>query len=652
MGRLDTRLNFANGQPVPDRSAAFDYTHDAGDRRAAVTRADGSRIDYAYDPIGQVTGAVGVFDGGLTNRAYRFSYDYDPAGNPLERTRNGARREFVSNQLNQLTSATAAAAVDVSGRFDGPIASVAVNTTPGAFLGDRWWAEQVSIVPGTNQLAAVITPPSAPAQTNTLSILNAPAEAFTYDLNGCMTSSGSCTNTWDEENRLIETAPVNPAPGALKVVNQYDPLSRRTVKQVFTFTPPAQWTLVREHRFTWIDWLLVREYITDMPQGLPPLQTVRDYVWGVDLSGTLQGAGAVGGLLAVAATTPANPQPAVYYPAYDGNGNVHSATDAAGATVASFEYDPFGNLLSADGPAAAQIPFRFSTKYTDAETRLVYYGYRFYAPEIGRWPNRDPMGERGGVNTYNAIGNNAIKFFDYLGLKILWMLEYSYFQEMAWMKYAPQLIRDSETLNNSKPTLASRSDLLKRAEAQMRGRFDGIDKQIAKVTNNSTDLDLKIVLVKSLEDMKAVARESNEGDHIVFEGHSFGTGLLFGREIDVMSDPSVEHVVYSGKQTDYYYENPEFEAMLSAFKGKCLDFTWLTCDTSDAQAKRIQELTGAKSVYFFPDLRARDATRADAWGVTIPNSFDTASPRWDPLANDFLGAGGKVYVPEAPEILP
>jgi YD repeat-containing protein len=381
MGRLDTRQNFANGQPVPDRSALFDYAHDAGDRRASVARADGSRIDYAYDPVGQVTGAVGVYDGGLTNRAYRFSYDYDPAGNPLERTRNGARREFVSNNLNQLTSATSADAVDVSGRFDGPIASVSVNSTPGAFLGDRWWAEQVSIAPGTNQLAAVITPPAAPAQTNTLSVVNAPRRGVPVRpqrLHDLLRRLDQHLGRGKPPDRNRPRQPRPRRPQSRQPVRH--PLSRRTVKQVFVCTAPGQWTLVREHRFTWIDWLMVREYVTDMPQGLPPLQTVRDYVWGVDLSGTLQGAGAVGGLLAVVSTTAANPQPAVYYPGYDGNGNVCSATDAAGALAAAFEYDPFGNLLSAEGPAAAQIPFRFSTKYTDAETRLVYYGFRFCAP--------------------------------------------------------------------------------------------------------------------------------------------------------------------------------------------------------------------------------------------------------------------------------
>lgn len=38
-----------------------------------------------------------------------------------------------------------------------------------------------------------------------------------------------------------------------------------------------------------------------------------------------------------------------------------------------------------------------STKYTDDETGLVYYGYRYYAPELGRWLTRDPVDELGAM---------------------------------------------------------------------------------------------------------------------------------------------------------------------------------------------------------------------------------------------------------------
>jgi len=61
-------------------------------------------------------------------------------------------------------------------------------------------------------------------------------------------------------------------------------------------------------------------------------------------------------------------------------------------------------------------PFRFSTKWTDAESGLVCYGYRYYNPSAGRWPNRDPIEERGGINLYAMVGNNPIGFIDRLGL--------------------------------------------------------------------------------------------------------------------------------------------------------------------------------------------------------------------------------------------
>ena len=38
-------------------------------------------------------------------------------------------------------------------------------------------------------------------------------------------------------------------------------------------------------------------------------------------------------------------------------------------------------------------PFRFSTKYQDDETDLLYYGYRYYNASTGRWLSRDPIGE-------------------------------------------------------------------------------------------------------------------------------------------------------------------------------------------------------------------------------------------------------------------
>jgi RHS repeat-associated protein len=46
-----------------------------------------------------------------------------------------------------------------------------------------------------------------------------------------------------------------------------------------------------------------------------------------------------------------------------------------------------------------------------------YYGYRYYDPVTGRWPSRDPIGERGGLNLYGMVGNDGVGMWDYLGLR-------------------------------------------------------------------------------------------------------------------------------------------------------------------------------------------------------------------------------------------
>ena len=133
------------------------------------------------------------------------------------------------------------------------------------------------------------------------------------------------------------------------------------------------------------------------------------YFWGRDLSGTLQGAGGVGGLLYLTVNG------AAYVPFYDGNGNVTRYCDANGNTAATYRYDAFDRTVSRSGPLADVFRHRFSTKYHDAETHLYYYGYRFYAPALMRWLNRDPIGEQGGENLYAFCKNNSITDFDIQG---------------------------------------------------------------------------------------------------------------------------------------------------------------------------------------------------------------------------------------------
>ena len=150
------------------------------------------------------------------------------------------------------------------------------------------------------------------------------------------------------------------------------------------------------------------------------------YVWGEDLSGSLQGAGGIGGLLssvqAGSLTKNEAPRTTNFFQ-YDSNGNVFLLTDSQGRESARYAYDAFGKTLTAAGPAAQMNRYRFSTKPVEEGSGLVYYGYRYYDPVTGRWPSRDPIEERGGVNLYGMVGNKGVDGVDRLGLSNLYDME-------------------------------------------------------------------------------------------------------------------------------------------------------------------------------------------------------------------------------------
>jgi len=77
-----------------------------------------------------------------------------------------------------------------------------------------------------------------------------------------------------------------------------------------------------------------------------------------------------------------------------------------GTVSARYEYGPFGEPIRETGTFARSNPFRWSTKYWDLETALVYYGYRYYSPGLGRWISRDPIEELDVTNPYVFVRNS------------------------------------------------------------------------------------------------------------------------------------------------------------------------------------------------------------------------------------------------------
>ena len=228
-------------------------------------------------------------------------------------------------------------------------------------------------------------------------------EAFQYDADGNLTNDGRWQYIWDGENRLVQMI-VNTNVGPQYTLNfAYDPNGRRIQK--VSSTNGVTFTTLN---FLYDGWNLV----AGLSSTLTPVNT---FMWGSDLSGTMQGAGGVGGLLETSysgGSTTTN-----CFPAFDGNGNVMGLVNSVdGTVIAEYDYGPFGEVIRSTGPMAKANPFRFSTKYQDDESDLLYYGYRYYKPSTGTWVSRDPAQEDGGDNLYAFVGDDAINHGDISGL--------------------------------------------------------------------------------------------------------------------------------------------------------------------------------------------------------------------------------------------
>jgi len=101
---------------------------------------------------------------------------------------------------------------------------------------------------------------------------------------------------------------------------------------------------------------------------------------------------------------------------YDGTGHVCALTDINKNLLATYQYSPFGEKISATGSYANSNPWRYQTKYLDEETGLYYFGHRYYDPITGLFLSRDKLGEDEDLHLYRMTGNDPINFVDRFGL--------------------------------------------------------------------------------------------------------------------------------------------------------------------------------------------------------------------------------------------
>ena len=395
---LNRLTQISNTGGTGSTQASFSYTYNEANQRVRVDLADGSLWVYEYDFQGQVISGKRYWWDGTPVAGQQFEYGFDDIGNRKVARRGGDEngwnlREslYGVNVLNQYTNQTVQGFADVVG--------VALATKPVYVNGQmasrkgEYFRRELSVnnVGGPVWLGVTVTSPGEPTVTGNLFVPRTP-EVFTHDLDGNLTSDGRWTYTWDGENRLLRVQSRSDTPqGSWRRVEwQYDALGRRIRQTTRSWLVQSNLWVVTEDVRMVSDPLLFGRHVIELNASNNAL--VRSYVWGLDLSETMDGAGGVGGLLWVSNfKSPIG----THFVGYDGNGNVVALVSAtSGSETARYEYGPFGEALRVTGSAANQNPFRFSTKRTCNTTDLVLYEYRAYNPVLGRWLSRDPIDER------------------------------------------------------------------------------------------------------------------------------------------------------------------------------------------------------------------------------------------------------------------
>jgi RHS repeat-associated protein len=192
---------------------------------------------------------------------------------------------------------------------------------------------------------------------------------------------------------------------------QYDGLGRRIRQTTLNWLVQSnQWVVTEDLKFV-SDRLLYGRHVVDL--NASNNVALRTYVWGLDLSETMDGAGGVGGLLWVTLHTGSGPTAGTHFCAYDGNGNVVALASASdGSATGRYEYGPFGEPIGLSGPAAANNPFRFSTKRTCNTTDLILYEYRAHSSSAGWRLSREPIEENYANNIYDLPTNDPLDYVD------------------------------------------------------------------------------------------------------------------------------------------------------------------------------------------------------------------------------------------------
>jgi RHS repeat-associated protein len=239
---------------------------------------------------------------------------------------------------------------------------------------------------------------------------------YQYDEAGNLTQQSEPGKTtryaYDTQNRLIE---VRDGGDNLLARYGYDPQNRRIWKETYSAGKG------RRTYYLYADEGLIAESAQAITLNTDGTVTAAMTPQITTQYGPRPGSEFTTGILFVK-TRDSNGQDRFAYHHHDHLGTPIQATDTAGNIVWSANYEPFGKASITTYAATADRPtitlnLRLPGQYEDAETGLHYNFWRYYDPETGRYVQSDPIGLRGGINTYSYVNGQPTSFTDPLGLE-------------------------------------------------------------------------------------------------------------------------------------------------------------------------------------------------------------------------------------------
>jgi RHS repeat-associated protein len=352
-----TRTTDPFGQPV-------DYGYDANGNRTRLTYPGARTVSYAYDAANRMT-SVTDWLGNST------SYSYDAADRLTGATNaNGTTTTYGYDAASRLTALTNATA------FGSVINAYQYTLDP---VGNH-------LVEDRTEPLAPALPPEVVADTHDAEnrLLTRNGTPNTFDANGNLTAKGANSFVYDASDRLVGTSIAGTT-----TFYQYDGLGnryRRTRGGVET------------------------RFVLDTNTSLTNVLAETDATGAVQ-AWNVYGQGLIARILA---------DGSVLQYHYDSRGSTIALTDAAGAPVQQYAYDPFGRTTGSAG--SEHNPFGFLGSYgvlNDGD-ELHFARARYYDSRLQRFTSKDPLHSNDWnsqtLNRFVYALNNPLVRIDPLGL--------------------------------------------------------------------------------------------------------------------------------------------------------------------------------------------------------------------------------------------